>query len=114
MSDVRSEPSLDVSQAFDVVFHPTLLSTLSACGIQGQLHSWITDFLHWRRQCVALDGTLSPPLPVKAGVPHGSILGPILFRIFINDLNDSLENPLYLFTDYSTLCHDIPHPSSHR
>ena len=58
--------------------------------------------------------TLSSPLPVKAGVPSGSILGPILFLIFNNDLSDSLENLLYLIADDSTLCHNISHPSVRR
>ena len=100
--------SLDISQAFDTVWHSPLLSKLSAYGIQGQLHKWITDFIHSHSQRVALNGTLSSPFPFKAGVPQGSVLGPI--PIFINDLNASLENHLYLFADDSTICHDLPHP----
>ena len=66
---------LDTSWAFDAVWYPTLLSKLSAYGIQGQLH--------YCSQSVALNGTLSSPLPVKAGVPQSHILSPILFLIFI-------------------------------
>jgi len=63
---------------------------------------------------VALNGVLSSPLPVQAGVPQGSILGPVLFLVFINDLSNSLENPLYRFADDFTLCRDIPHPSDRQ
>ena len=62
---------------------------------------------------MALNGTLSSPLPVKAGVPQGSVLCPILFLIF-NDPTDTMENPLYLYADDSTLCHDISHPSDRQ
>ena len=83
----------------------------SSSGIQGNLHSWLVDFLSCRIQCVALNGILSSPLPVQAGDPQGSVLGPVLFLVFINGVSDSLENPLYLFADDSTLCQTISHPS---
>ena len=75
--------------------HAALLSKLPVYGIQGQLHTWLTDFLHSESQRVALNGILSSPFPVKDGVPQGSILGPILFLIFIN-LNDSGKASLCL------------------
>ena len=81
---------------------------------EGHLHSWLTDFLPCRSQRVALNGVLSSPPPVQAGVPQGSVLGPVLFLVFINDLSDSLENPLYLFADDSTLCHTICQPSDRQ
>ncbi len=104
--------SLDISRAFDTVWHPALLNKLSSHGIQGHLHSWLADFLSCRSHRVALNGVLSSPLPVQAGVPQGSVLGPVPFLVFINDLSDSLENPLFLFADDSTLCRTIGHPSS--
>ena len=106
--------SLDISRAFDMVWHPALLTKLSSYGIQVHLHSWLADFLSCRSQCVALNGVLSSSLPVQAGVPQGCILGPVLFLVFINDLSDSLENPLYLSADDSTLCHTICHPSDQQ
>ena len=60
-----------------------------ANGIQGQLHTWLNDFLNSPSHCVALNFILSSPLPVKAGVPQGSDLSQILFPILINELSDS-------------------------
>ena len=107
--DIRAV-SLDISCAFDTVWHPALLTKLSCYGIQGHLHSWLADFLSSRSQRVALNGVLSSPLPVQAGVPQGRVLGPVIFLVFSNDHSDSLENPLYLFADDSTLCRTIAHP----
>ena len=112
MVDMRSGPSLEtcVSQAFNTIWHPALLSKLYDCGIHGQLHTSLTDFLCSHRQRVACNGILSSPPPVKARVPQWSVLGPTLFLIFINDHSNFLENPLYLFSVDSTMCCDIPHP----
>ena len=113
--------SRDILLTFDTVWHPVLLTKLSSYGIQGNLHSWLMVFLSCRSQHVALNGILSSPLPVQAvilssplpfhaGVPQCSVLGLVLFLVFLGDLSDSLENPLYLFTDDSTLCCTISHP----
>ena len=95
--------SFDMLQTFHMVWHTALLTELSSYVIQGNLHSWLANFLSCRCQHVALKGILSFPLPVQDGVPQGSVLGPVLFLILINDLSDSLENPLHLFADDSTL-----------
>ena len=68
--------SLDISRALDTVWHLALLCKLSAYDIQGLLPTCLTDFLDSRSQCVACNGILSSPLPVKAGVLEGSVLGP--------------------------------------
>ena len=103
-----------ILHAFDMVWHPGMLTKLSSDGIQGHLQSWLTDFLSCCSQRMDLNGVLSSPLPVKAGVPQGSVLGPVLFLVFINELSDSLENPLYLFADDSTLCRTMGHPSDRQ
>ena len=77
--DVRHEiraTAPDISRAFDTVWHPTFLSKLSTYGTKGQLHIWLVDLLNSRSQHVALNGILSSPLPVKAGVPQCIVLDP--------------------------------------
>uniref|UniRef100_A0A8C4R2B4 Reverse transcriptase domain-containing protein n=1 Tax=Eptatretus burgeri TaxID=7764 RepID=A0A8C4R2B4_EPTBU len=112
--EIRAK-SRDISCAFDAVWHPALLTKLSFHGLQGHLHSWLAEFPSCRSQRVALNGDISSPLPVQAGVPQGNFLGPVLFMVFINDLSDSLENPLHLFADDSTLCSPlwVGAPASH-
>ena len=98
---------LDYQKAFETVPHRRLLLKLEAYGITGAALSWIESFLTGRTQRVAVNGTLSEERAVLSGVPQGSVLGPILFLVFINDIVDDLETNIFLFADDSKLFNQI-------
>ena len=90
---------LDFSKAFDKVAHEKLLLKLHFYGIRGNTLNWIKDFLDNRSQSVLLNGSNSDSIPVSSGVPQGSVLGPILFLAYINDLPDQVKSRVRLFAD---------------
>ena len=94
---------LDISKAFDKVWHQGLLYKLKSMGISGELHQLLTNYLSGRLQRVVLNGQSSSWRPVLAGVPQGSILGPLLFLIYINDLPNGLKSNAKLFADDTSL-----------
>jgi hypothetical protein len=90
---------MDLAKAFDKVPHHRLLKKLHHYGIRGNVHQWVPSFLQGRSQRVVVDGMTSESASVLSGVPQGSVLGPILFLIYINDLPSRLQSPCRLFAD---------------
>ena len=88
---------LDMSKAFDRVWHEGLIYKINSVGISGPLLKLIESFLNNRYQRVLLNGQSSTWLPIIAGVPQGSILGPLFFLIYINDLSKNLSSITKLF-----------------
>ena len=90
---------LDFSKAFDVVPHQRLLHKLDHYGIRGTTLNWIQNFLTNRTQKVVVDGSSSESARVKSGVPQGTVLGPLLFLTYINDLPSTVSSQVRLFAD---------------
>ena len=105
---------LDFSKAFDKVSHPKLLYKLQYYGIRGQTLSWIKAFLSNRTQEVSVNGTHSSSIQVTSGVPQGSVLGPTLFLIFINDIVEKVSSKMRLFADDSAIYREIHSPEDHH
>ena len=94
---------LDASKAFDRVWHAGLLFKLRQLGLTSSLVTWIQSYLSDRKQRVVLEGCSSSWLPVKAGVPQGSILGPLLFLVYTNDITDDITSDIHLYCDDTSL-----------
>ena len=105
---------LDYKKAFDSVVHTKLLHKLWECGINGNLWKWIKAYLTGRRQCVRVNDTTSEFLPVISGVPQGSLLGPLFYIIFINDMFDSFKGARpFTFADDTKLLFIIHNSSDY-
>lgn len=90
---------MDFAKAFDKVNHSLLLHKLHHYGVKGRVNRWIQGFLGDRRQAVVVNGARSDHVSVRSGVPQGSVLGPSLFLVYINDLPEKLSSRSRLFAD---------------
>ena len=101
---------LDFAKAFDSVPHQRLLAKLRYYGIENSICQWIHTWLTQRSQQVVLDGAFSEPVSVQSGVPQGTVLGPLMFLLYINDITRHIESPLRLFADDCILYKTIKTP----
>jgi hypothetical protein len=104
---------LDISKAFDRVWHKGLLHKMKKNGIRGRLLIWLTDYLKDRYQRVIVNGQKSTWGRILAGVPQGSVLGPLLFLVFINDLTHVIKHcKIRLFADDTCLFIEVDDPDT--
>ena len=101
----------DLSKAFDRVWHKGLLFKLHTYGIRGNIYQWFTNYLSCRCQKVMFKDQLSSSANLNAGVPQGSVLGPLLFLIYVNDVAENMVSLCRLFADDNSIQHASNNPS---
>ena len=95
---------IDLKNAFDTVDHSILVTKLDHYGIRGVAKQWLSSYLEKRKQYVCFNGTDSDFLPIACGVPQGSILGPSLFLLYVNDLCNASTRLTYILFADDTSC----------
>ena len=104
---------MDYQKAFDKVPHCRLISKLKAYHFHSTVIDWVQTYLRDRSQYVEVNGKESIRLPVNSGIPQGSVLGPLLFLIYINNLPDQIDSSVYMYADDTKLCREIKEPRDH-
>ena len=99
----NGDDNLDFCKAFDKVPHRRLLQKLYAYGIRGKVHTWVKEFLTDREQRVIVNASQSTWKNITSGIPQGSVLGLVLFLVFINDFPDVINVLVKLFADDAKL-----------
>ncbi len=93
--------------------HQKLLRKVDFYGTRGKTKAWIATFLAYRTQRVLVNGKASLTLDVVSGVPQGTVMGPLLFLLHINDISTAINSPMHLFADDSLVYHEIKFPATH-
>ena len=104
---------MDYQKEFDKVPHCRLISKLKAYHFHSTVIDWVQTYLRDRSQYVEVNGKESVRLPVTSGIPQGSVLGPLLFLIYINDLPDQIDSSVYMYADDTKLYREIKEPRDH-
>ena len=97
---------IDLRKAFDTVNHKILLMKLEHYAIRDNVLNWFQSYLSNRKQYVSITGESCEPLEINCGVPHGSVLGPLLFLLYINDLPNINVLAIYLFADVTNIYYE--------
>ena len=97
----------DFAKAFDSVPHRRLISKLESYGISGSVLNWIKNYLNERQQTVSVNGEKSDPVEILSGVPQGTVLGPLLFVLYINDILDNTKSHGFMFADDTKLFRQV-------
>ena len=100
---------LDLKKAFDTVSHSKLLLKMEKMGLDNISVQWFRSYLENRKQCVIMNNMTSNTLPITYGVPQGSILGPVLFSMYINEIPNTLSCNVVLYADDTVILHDDVH-----
>ena len=104
---------IDLRKVFDIVNHEVLLSKLRGFGVMHREHEWFRNYLHNRTQVVEFQGMSSPAEPVSVGVPQASILGPLFFILYLNDLASVVvECGVLMYADDTVLFFPAPEVSA--